>query len=83
MFQDVMVLLDLLGTDNAPIPNYSPLNDPLIYNAFWDTELRLRQLPNCLDTSSSAVFSGYIQYGAIEDDHVPFHHRGKPLLVAI
>jgi len=77
---DYLVLLDLLGTAGASIPNYTPTNDPLVYNTFWDTELRLRQLPNCMDTSTSTVFTGYSLNGNVEDDHVPFHQQGVRIM---
>lgn len=76
---DVMVLLDLLGAAGYSIPNYASLNDANIYKTFFETETLLNQVTNCLDRGSR-IFSGYNQYGNVEDDHMPFYERGVRIL---
>ena len=71
--QDMMVLLDLLGTKNPKFYNFfqstSHWHDLLV-----QTEKALKEHGLRTDRSSS-YFKSETSYGGIEDDHIPFRDR--------
>ncbi|KAI7884066.1 hypothetical protein K492DRAFT_143235 [Lichtheimia hyalospora FSU 10163] len=72
---DVMVLLDLMGAPNPTFPNYYPSTDWLFRNLV-NIEKRLYKTTNIFDLSSSLTYRGYV----MQDDHLPFLHRGADIL---
>lgn len=72
---DVMVLLDLMGAPNPTFPNYYPSTDWLFRNLV-DIEKRLYKVNNMFDLSSPLTYRGYL----MQDDHLPFLHRGADIL---
>lgn len=74
--QDVMILLDLLGAIKPVIRNYKETNYKPVYQLLADTERQLLKTSNCLNSIPS-IFGIADTWAAVDDDHVPFHKRGK------
>lgn len=85
---DLFVLFDLLGASQPRIPSYYPTT----HWAYWSMakiEQKLRQQglsatqsgPNWLIEGES--YSTTVYKGGIEDDHIPFLHRGVEILHVI
>ena len=81
IIQDLLVLLDLLGTRNPTFYNYIDSGDRWFKHAA-DIEARLRK-SNLLNTKGHKFFSSDFSAGGIEDDHIPFMQRGVPVLHVI
>jgi glutaminyl-peptide cyclotransferase len=82
---DLLVLFDLLGTSGPRIPSYFPTTH-WAYSSMSNVEKQLRS-KDLLSTSKteSWLFEGEhyatnIYKGGIEDDHLPFLHRGVEIL---
>jgi glutaminyl-peptide cyclotransferase len=82
---DLLVLFDLLGTSGPRIPSYFPTTH-WAYSSMSNVEKQLRS-KDLLSTSKSEswLFEGEqyatnIYKGGIEDDHIPFLHRGVEIL---
>lgn len=55
------------------------INDQKAYLGFLDTELQLRQISDCLDTTppnSATIFKGREVHNVVEDDQWPFFQNG-------
>lgn len=76
--QDLLVLLDLLGTPNPTFLSYISSGDRWFKHAA-NIESRLRS-SNLLSTNGPNFFSFDFAAGGIEDDHIPFMRRGVPIL---
>lgn len=74
--QDVFVLLDLLGASKPVIRNYMDINFKPVYKSLSDTEKQLSQTTGCLN-SLQTIFAMADTWVAVDDDHAPFHKRGK------
>lgn len=78
---DHLVLLDLLGANNPSIPNYFSttkwLHDRLI-----DIEKRVNEFAksDTLNNFQSNFFKNTTSRSGVSDDHLPFLHRGVPIL---
>lgn len=82
---DLFVLFDLLGTSVPRIPSYFPTTH-WAYTSMSKVEKKLRSI-NLLSTSKSdnwliegEHYDTTIYKGGIEDDHIPFLHRGVEIL---
>lgn len=83
---NVMVLLDLLGTSDAQIPNTHPetswLFNQLISIQAQAKLLSLGLLQRIANPNDGGIFlagPSQISATAIEDDHVPFYNLGVPV----
>lgn len=81
---DHLVLLDLLGTPNPSIPNYFSTTKWL-YDELVSIEQRINQVADTpsldpLNNFQSNFFKTKVAHSGIEDDHLPFLHRGVPIL---
>jgi hypothetical protein len=81
----MFVLLDLLGSANPNVPS-SFLPTHWAYRAMAKVEHRMRQL-KLLESNPRAPFlpdaeKETARFGGsmVEDDHIPFMHRGVPIL---
>ncbi|BFZ55338.1 hypothetical protein PYCC9005_002378 [Savitreella phatthalungensis] len=75
---DLLVLLDLLGTDDASVPSFFQTTQPA-YDALADLE-------RLVHGGRNRIFSGdnaYHAAGTMGDDHTPFLHRGVEVLHVI
>ena len=81
LWQDLLVLLDLLGTANPQFFSLVKSGDRW-YKQMASAEQRLRSL-NLLNTGSQQFFSPQSINGGIEDDHIPFMERNVPILHVI
>ncbi|KAI9277311.1 hypothetical protein BDA99DRAFT_555210 [Phascolomyces articulosus] len=75
---DVLVLLDLLGAPNPTLPNYYP-STSWLFNKLVHIEQRLAYGTHMFDLNSPLTFRGHI----MQDDHLPFLHRGVDIIHAI
>ncbi|RDA93221.1 hypothetical protein CP533_6499 [Ophiocordyceps camponoti-saundersi (nom. inval.)] len=79
----LMVLLDLLGSKDPRVPSYfSPTH--WAYQMMANVEMRMRSL-GLLESNTSQPFlpdneTMSAGHGGISDDHLPFMHRGVPIL---
>jgi len=69
--QDLLVLLDLLGTKGAKIPSYFA-ETAHWHGAVMEAEQTLKRSRNWSGESRSRIFHARPSYGQVEDDHVPF-----------
>lgn len=79
---ELLVLLDLIGTSDTTFVMYSRQLKHH-YEALQRLErahLSTRGLTSAQMRRESAFKSGYIPLDFIQDDHVPFHKRGVPVL---
>ena len=87
-FQDVLMLLDLLGEANPTISNTAGLGANRLFTRLAElgkfhfvnlilifSEQKLRGL-GCTRTPYN-IFNSRISYNAVEDDHIPFMKRGE------
>ncbi|XP_077421175.1 glutaminyl-peptide cyclotransferase-like a isoform X2 [Vanacampus margaritifer] len=80
---DLFVLLDLLGAPNPLIVNHYD-NTERWFNRLMAAEKRLhRQGLLASHPSEQFYFRKDLNFGAVEDDHVPFLRRGVPILHVI
>lgn len=86
---ELLVLLDLLGSKEPSIPSYFSTTDWL-FRELISSEERLRQSNSLYpadfqsaNTRRSFFRSGAVQFGGIEDDHLPFLANGVPILHVI
>ncbi|CEF61205.1 Peptidase M28 domain-containing protein [Strongyloides ratti] len=75
---DYFVLLDLLGAPNTRLVPYAGHNSLKLFKLLINIEQSLRNT-NGLKTRKS-IFYNALQYGTIEDDHIPFFKRNVPIL---
>ncbi|XP_050724699.1 glutaminyl-peptide cyclotransferase-like [Eriocheir sinensis] len=76
---DLFILLDLLGTADVTLYNYFEETTPW-YKRMASYERRLREL-QLLHTRNNYIFQNQnLLNPGIEDDHIPFLHRGVPVL---
>jgi hypothetical protein len=82
---DLFVLFDLLGTKNPHVPSYFPTTH-WAYTSMSNIEKTLRKQGH-LSTNKNENwlfegehFSTSSYKGGIEDDHIPFLHRGVEIL---
>ena len=82
---DLFVLFDLLGASNPRIPSYFPTTH-WAYYAMANVENHLRS-QGLLATPKNEkwliegdMYDTQIYKGGLEDDHVPFLHRGVEIL---
>lgn len=74
--QDLLILLDLLGTADVSIYNYFEETTPW-FTRMASYERRLREL-QLLHARNNYIFQNQnLLNPGIEDDHIPFLHRGK------
>uniref|UniRef100_A0A1I8B2L2 glutaminyl-peptide cyclotransferase n=1 Tax=Meloidogyne hapla TaxID=6305 RepID=A0A1I8B2L2_MELHA len=75
---DVLVLLDLLGAINPKIQNsYGHMSEKLFDNLpRIETDLSRLGVLNRLPR----IFYSGVSYNTVEDDHLPFLHRGVPIM---
>ncbi|RDA86196.1 hypothetical protein CP532_3478 [Ophiocordyceps camponoti-leonardi (nom. inval.)] len=79
----LLVLLDLLGSKDPRVPSYfSPTH--WAYQMMANVEMRMRSL-GLLESNASQPFlpdndTMSAGHGGISDDHLPFMHRGVPIL---
>lgn len=69
------MLLDLLGTKNPTFYNYF-LETVDLYRSLLMAETTLNKT-GCLNEHTVAYFRSMSALIRIDDDHVPFHQRGK------
>ena len=76
---EVLVLLDLLGAPNPTLPNYYP-STSWLFNKLVHIEQRLTHgATKMFDLNSPLTYRGHI----MQDDHLPFLHRGVDIIHAI
>ncbi|KAG2219400.1 hypothetical protein INT45_010976 [Circinella minor] len=76
---EVLVLLDLLGAPNPTLPNYYP-STSWLFNKLVHIEQRITHgTTQMFDLNSPLTFRGHI----MQDDHLPFLHRGVDIIHAI
>ncbi|GAB6027051.1 hypothetical protein CHUAL_013778 [Chamberlinius hualienensis] len=75
---DVMVLLDLLGYRNPTFVNFFSETSHL-FSKMRDIERVLNE-NGIIQTSSRPYFTTRMAYSGVEDDHLPFLHRGVRIL---
>lgn len=76
---DTLVLLDLLGTPDPQIPSYFRDTDWLHQN-LGDVHTRLQHLDLAQNKTYFPSDDFFAYGGRIGDDHLPFLHRGVPIL---
>jgi len=69
------MLLDLLGTKNPKFYNYF-LETVDLYRSLITAETTLNKT-GCLNEHTDAYFLPMSAFVKIDDDHIPFHQRGK------
>ena len=79
---DHLVLLDLIGSKNPSIRSYFPETDWL-FNELMDAENKINDIvandPQLPDFNSRFFRKG-VSSASVEDDHLPFLHKGVPIL---
>lgn len=78
---DVLVLLDLIGAKNPKFYSFFENTRPW-YNILSNAEKQLSSL-GLLTGYSNRYFVDRSQYSFIEDDHIPFYHRGVKVVHVI
>lgn len=73
------MLLDLLGTKNPKFYNYF-VETVDLYRSLISAESILNKT-SCFNEYTSAYFKPMSAFLRIEDDHIPFLHRGKLLKI--
>ncbi|XP_065883220.1 glutaminyl-peptide cyclotransferase-like isoform X2 [Dysidea avara] len=78
---EAMVLLDLIGAKLPAFQNFFDETRPL-YEQLAKIEERLHKVDHLEGHSKSNIYfpSPTLQYGRIEDDHIPFLKKGVPIL---
>jgi len=79
---DMLVLLDLLGTQNPKLYSFFQETSHW-HNALVASEQHLKRTQGWSGSSRQTIFQSNPHYGGIEDDHVPFLRRGVDILHVI
>ncbi|GFS25859.1 glutaminyl-peptide cyclotransferase [Elysia marginata] len=76
---DVFILLDLIGTVDTQFANHFA-NTSAHFNSLVDIEQCLRESGYLTSMLRSTLFRPYGRPSPVQDDHIPFLHRGVPVV---
>ena len=76
IFQDILVLLDLLGAPNPTFYSFFSETQGW-YKVLANAETKLSRSGNVLKSYNKRLFQKMSTDGRIEDDHLPFIEKGK------
>ncbi|ODN02054.1 Glutaminyl-peptide cyclotransferase [Orchesella cincta] len=79
---DMLVLLDLLGTPNPKLYSFFQETSHW-HNSLVQTEQQLKRSQFWSGSTRQTIFQAKNHYGGIEDDHIPFLQRGVDILHVI